>query len=88
MIYLVLTVGIWMFIYSYTNSHNRLTDEKITSAAFAVDESDWEILLMGRRFSFEPEIFVSDSKFFFISYIFSPIELRGEVLLCAERPWE
>lgn len=87
MIYLVLTVGIWMFIYSYTNSHNRITAEKITPAAFSVDEDEWEIRLMGRKFRFEPEIFDSDSKFYFISYIFAPVELRGAIL-CTERAWE
>lgn len=88
MVYLVLTVGIWMFLYSYANSHNRLTDEKIAPAAISVDEYGWEIQLVGRRFSFKPEFYSSDSKFYFISYIFAPIELRGGVLLCTERPWE
>lgn len=89
MIYLVLTVGFWMFLYSYANSYNRLTDEKIVPAEFTVDENGADLHIAGKKFHFNSDIISSDSKKYFISYILAPVEIRCEImLLCTESFWE
>ncbi len=78
-----------MFLYSYANSHNRLTDEKIVPAEFSVDENGADLHIAGEKIRINSGIISSDSKFYFISYIFAPVEVRGEILaLCTVRPWK
>ena len=76
-------------MYSYANSSNRLTEEKISPASFSTDERGALLQLAGRNFRIEYDIFSPESKFYFVSYIFMPVEMRGEVLLLStESPWE
>lgn len=83
LMYLILTVGLWMFLYSYANSYNRLTDEKIESARLTVADDLAELELIGEKFVFEQEIFPENNKFYFIIYVFTPAELRGIIsLMC------
>lgn len=83
LMYLILTVGLWMFLYSYANSYNRLTDEKIESARLTVADDLAELELIGEKFVFEQEIFPENNKAYFIIYVFTPAELRGIIsLMC------
>lgn len=83
LVYLIMTVGLWMFLYSYANSYNRLTDEKIESARLTVSEDRAELELIGEKFVFEQEILPENSKAYFIIYVFTPVELRGLIsLMC------
>ena len=86
LVYLILTVGMWMFFYSYANSYNRLTDKKIPPAALKVDKEDVIVEVVGESFRLETDIFSPHSDFDFASYMFVPTEMR---LLCtAVSAWE
>lgn len=72
----ILTVGAWMFLYSYANSYNRLTDEKIVPAVINVDENGMELELIGKGFRFDTDCLKAESKLYFILYLIVPIESR------------
>ncbi len=86
LVYLILTMGIWMFLYSYANSYNRLTDEKIPAAEILTDKGSMTMRGAGMSYNISTEIFSAESDFYFAAYMFIPTELR---LLCAaECAWE
>ena len=86
LVYLILTMGLWMFVYSYANSYNRLTDEKIPAAEFIMNENNAEIRAVGRKFNIDTGILAYESDFYFASYMLVPLELK---LLCTvECAWE
>ncbi len=86
LVYLILTMGIWMFLYSYSNSYNRLTDDKIPAAEIIMNEYNATIRAAGRSYDISTEFFSSESDFYFASYMLIPTELK---LLCAaECAWE
>lgn len=72
----ILTVGVWMFLYSYANSYNRLTNEKIVPAVVKSDESGMELELIGKGYRLDTDCFKSESKLYFILYLIVPIESR------------
>lgn len=75
--YLILTVGLWMFLYSYTNSYNRLTNEKIVPAVLTVSGNDAELTVIGKRIDISLDAVSRESKLFFILYLVCPLELRS-----------
>lgn len=81
LIYIVLTVGIWMFLYSYTNSYNRLTDEKISPASLIVNDDYAELKILDKSCNISLDAVAPESKLYFAAYLFSPDELKGELLL-------
>ncbi|MDE5936991.1 MAG: hypothetical protein K2G83_06275 [Ruminococcus sp.] len=81
LIYVVLTVGIWMFLYSYTNSYNRLTDEKISPASLIVNDDYAEIKILNKSCNISLDIVSPESRLYFAAYLFSPDELKSEILL-------
>lgn len=83
-VYIVLTVGFQMFLYAYANSYNRLTDEKITPASLVVAENTAELKILNRSYSFRG--ISPESKAYFIAYLFTPDELRAELLFFHEYP--
>lgn len=72
----ILTVGIWMFLYSYANSYNRMTDEKIVPAVINVDENGTELDIIGKKIRLDTDCFNDESKLYFILYLIMPIESR------------
>lgn len=81
LIYVVLTVGIWMFLYSYTNSYNRLTDEKISPASLIVNDDCAEFKILNKSCNISLDIVSPESRLYFAAYLFSPDELKSEILL-------
>ncbi len=81
LIYIVLTVGIWMFLYSYTNSYNRLTDEKISPASLIVNDDYAEFKILNKSCNINLDIISPESRLYFAVYLFSPDELKSEILL-------
>lgn len=75
-IYLLLTTGLWMFILSYSNSHNKLSSEKIASVSITLNESYAEMSLLENRYCLNLSGFVPDSKIYHILYICSSDEVR------------
>lgn len=80
-VYIVLTVGLQMFLYAYANSYNRLTDKKITPANLIINEDSAELKILNNSYSFSFDKISSDNKAYFIVYLFTPDELRTELLL-------
>ena len=86
LMYLILTVGIWMFLYSYSNSYNKLNSEKISAAEVVVDKDKTVVRLVGREYPVDTDVFSHESEFYFAAYMLAPTEFR---LLCtAESAWE
>lgn len=85
-VYIVLTVGLQMFLYAYANSYNRLTDEKITPASLVVGENSAELKILGRSYNFSLNGISPENKAYFIAYLFTPDELRAELLFFHEFP--
>lgn len=81
MIYLVLTVGLWMFLYSYSNSYNRLSETKISPASFTVGSSTAELDILGQKFSFNLRGVAPESRAYLTAYLLSPDELRAVSLI-------
>lgn len=86
LMYLILTAGMWMFLYSYANSHNRLSDEKILPAALRTYREGFVIEAMGKSVGVKNKLFLPESDFYFAAYMLAPIEVR--VLCTAEGAWE
>ena len=84
-LYLIITIGTWMFLYSYANSYNKLTDNKIVPAALHTNEHGFELEIIGQSFKTPLEAFEPESKLYFAAYIFMPEEMR---ILCTESTWE
>jgi|GEM_PF-2556332 len=83
--YLISTVGIWMFLFSYANSYNKLTDDKIAPAVLHTDENGIELEIIGKSFKPSLEAFEPESKLYFGAYLFMPEEMR---ILCTESAWK
>lgn len=81
LVYIVLYVGILMFLYSYTNSYNRLTDEKISPASLTVNDDYAELKILDKSCNINLDAVSPESRLYFAAYLFSPDELRGELLL-------
>lgn len=81
LIYIVLTVGIWMFLYSYTNSYNRLTDEKISPASLIVNDGYAELKILNKSCNISLDVISPESRLYFAAYLFSPDELKSELLI-------
>lgn len=87
LIYIVLTIGVQMFMCSYTNSYNRLTDEKITPASLVINENNAELKILNRSYNFSLDKIAPENKIYFIAYLFTPDELRTELLIFFEQPY-
>lgn len=78
--YIVLTAGLWMFMFSYANSYNKLNEEKIVPASLTVTSSCAELTILGRRFtlgnSFSPE-----SRLYLTAYLLAADELRAAAVI-------
>ncbi len=71
--YIILTVGFWMFLYSYTNSYNKLTDEKIVPASLEVCVESAELKILDHSFIFNIDAAMPDSKVYLLLYILTPV---------------
>lgn len=80
-VYIVLTIGLQMFLYAYTNSYNRLTDDKITPASLIIEGDSAELKILDMNYSFSIDKIPPENKAYFIAYLFVPDELRAELLL-------
>lgn len=75
-LYLLLTVGSWMFLNSYTNSYNRLSEEKIAPASLNIGEDKAAVGLLEHTIEFSTAGIAPDSKLYCAAYLISPDELR------------
>ncbi|MBO6116205.1 MAG: hypothetical protein J6P14_03520 [Ruminococcus sp.] len=74
--YITLTGGLWMFIFSYANSYNRLSEEKIPPARLTVSDSSARLDILGQALTFDTSVFSEGSRSTFAAYLLSPDEVR------------
>ena len=80
--YLVLTCGLRMFLLSCANSHNRLSDEKITPVSLTVGSDSAQLDILGRSFQLCYPV-STDSRSLLAAYLLTPDELRAAAVLSA-----
>lgn len=80
--YVILTGGLRMFLLSYANSYNKLSEEKIPPARLTVTGSAAELDMLGRKIRFASSA-NADSRGFLTAYLFAPDELRAAALLAS-----
>ncbi|MDE5764343.1 MAG: hypothetical protein K2N49_01220 [Ruminococcus sp.] len=78
LVYIIVTVGLLMFLYAYTNSYNKMNPEKIVPAMLTVSAEKAEFEIIGREIEFDLEFFKPESKLFLVLYLMSDIEIRAE----------
>lgn len=80
-IYIVLTVGVQMFMYAYVNSYNRMTDKKIEMASLIVNEENAELQILNKSYVISLNEISAESRLYYFMYLVSPDELRAELPL-------
>ena len=80
--YVILTGGLRMFLLSYANSYNKLSEEKIPPARLTVTGSEAELDMLGKKIHFASPA-GSDSRGFLTAYLIAPDELRTAALLAS-----
>lgn len=76
-VYMLLMIGSWMFLNSYSNSYNRLSDEKIAPASLNLSGNTAYIELLDHEISFSLSEIAPDSRLYCAAYLLSPDELRS-----------
>jgi hypothetical protein len=74
--YLLLSGGSWMFIYSYANTSSRLSGEYIVPAQMVVEEETATVDILGHSACFSISGIAAHSKLYCGAYLLSPDELR------------
>jgi len=80
-LYLILTTGLWMFLMSYSNSYNKLTTEKISPASIVVNKEKVEMTILEKKYEFDIDGIMPESKLYYGLYLAAPDELRLAELL-------
>lgn len=75
-VYVALTMGLWMFLNSYANSYNRLSEEKIAPASLNMSNGKAVLNVLEHSIKLNVTCFSAESRFYFGAYIVSPDELR------------
>ena len=74
--YLLLSGGSWMFIYSYANISSRLSGEYIVPAQMVVEDETAAVDILGHSVRFSISGIAAHSKLYCGAYLLSPDELR------------
>jgi hypothetical protein len=78
-VYLLLTAGLWMFLYSFTLSGSNMTGVRVPPAGFAAGEGKAELHLADAVFTADLSLLGMNSDMYLAAYLLSPDELRAEV---------
>lgn len=76
-IYLLMTLGSWMFVNSYANSYNRLSGDRMIPAGIAFSDRKASVKLLDYSAEFGISGIAPDSKAYCAAYLLSPDELRA-----------
>ena len=82
LVYVVLTCGLQMFLLSYANSYNKLSDEPIPPASLTLSSSSAQLDILGTSLKLRYP-FGSDSRSLLAAYLLTPDELRAAALLAS-----
>ena len=74
--YLLLSGGSWMFIYSYANSCNHMRGEYMVPAQMAVEDERATVDILGHSAEFSISDIAPHSKLYCGAYLLSPDEVR------------
>lgn len=66
-----------MFLESSSNSYNRMAEDKIAPASIVINGKKASVSILESKMSFSTEIFSPESKFYLISYLISPDDVRS-----------
>ena len=76
-LYLLLSGGSWMFLNSYANSHNHMSEEKIIPVGITVNEDKASVEILDHHREFSLSVISPDSSSYCAAYLASPDELRA-----------
>lgn len=74
--YLLLSGGSWMFIYSYANSCNHMRGEYMVPAQMVVDDERATVDILGHSAEFSISDIAPHSKLYCGAYLLSPDDFR------------
>lgn len=74
--YLLLSGGSWMFIYSYANSCNHMRGEYMIPAQMVVEDERATVDILGHSAEFSISDIAPHSKLYCGAYLLSPDDLR------------
>lgn len=75
--YLLLSGGSWMFLNSYTNSHNHMSEEKIIPVGITVNEDKASVDILNHHREFSLSGISPDNSNYCVAYLASPDEFRA-----------
>ncbi len=82
-IYVLLAGGSWMFINSYANSFNRLSNEKIVPAVMTIERGRASAEVLGKTLDIDISGINKSSKSWFAAYLAASDEIRSAAYLIA-----
>ena len=80
-LYLLFTGGLWMFVNSYSNSYNKLSEEKIVAASMTIKPDSASISMLEHTVNVDLRALLPESKFYCGAYILAPDEIRSAAYL-------
>ena len=82
-VYMLLAGGSWMFINSYANSFNRLSNEKIVPAVMTIERGRASAEVLGKTLDIDISGINKSSKSWFAAYLAASDEIRSAAYLIA-----
>ncbi|OPZ20198.1 MAG: hypothetical protein BWZ04_01999 [Firmicutes bacterium ADurb.BinA205] len=82
-VYVLLAGGSWMFINSYANSFNRLSNEKIVPAVMTIERGRASAEVLGKTLDIDISGINKSSKSWFAAYLAASDEIRSAAYLIA-----
>lgn len=79
--YILLSIGLWMFLNSYSNSYNRFSQEKIAPASLDLSGSTASFEMLEHSFDIDLSFIAPDSRLYCGAYLLAPDELRSACYL-------
>lgn len=83
LLYVILTSGLRMFLISYANSYNKLSEDPIVPAKLTVSSTITKLDILEQSINIKN--IKSDSKLYFVAYLLTPDELRAAAVLASKR---
>ncbi len=80
LLYLLLTAGLIMLLYSYTNFYNRLNEDSVTPVSIEFSNGRADVRVIDRKAEFELSEIEPDNKEYFMLYIAMPDEIRAGIV--------
>lgn len=75
-IYLLLSLGSWMFVNSYANSRSRISGRSIVPAQLVIEDGTASVEVLGHGAEFRLSYISPDSRLYCGAYLLSPDEIR------------